>query len=195
MRKCFYALLAATFLVVSFGAAHGAPAPDTASCTYTISPKADTLTYKGGTVTIGIAAKGAASCPAPAILQNGNWIGVTSFTFSKTKGTWKAQHTGTGELDPTHRQGDHSGEHLHTYPARRALHPGPERPYLHAVPGRGAYGRFYGNRNARHCQWTATAPASESSWIGVTSGVSGTGTGAVDYTVSANTGKSQETGR
>jgi C1A family cysteine protease len=41
------------------------------------------------------------------------------------------------------------------------------------------------------CTWTAT---SSSSWIGITSGTSGSGNGSVNYTVTANTGKAARNG-
>ncbi len=42
--------------------------------------------------------------------------------------------------------------------------------------------------------WTATVSGSAQSWINITSGASGSGNGAVSFTVSANTGSSSRTG-
>ena len=57
------------------------------SCIYSLSSKSKAFTYKGGTVTVGVTAKGSTSCTAPSITEQAGWIGVQSSTFSMTKGT------------------------------------------------------------------------------------------------------------
>jgi hypothetical protein len=59
---------------------------ETGSCTYNISPRSEVLSYLGGTVTVGITAKGSSYCPAPDISDQLSWIGFSS-GFSMTRGT------------------------------------------------------------------------------------------------------------
>jgi len=60
------------------------------SCAYTISPKSNVFSYKGGTVAVAITAKGSTSCPAPGITisQQDDWISPVC-KFAMTTGTVK----------------------------------------------------------------------------------------------------------
>ncbi len=55
------------------------------ACTYRISHKGATLSHMGGTITVGVTAKGSTYCPSPDISWEGDWMGVADI-FLKTKG-------------------------------------------------------------------------------------------------------------
>ena len=59
-------------------------------CTYTISSSGKTLSYKGGTITIGVKATVYNYCLAPDIVNNDpGWISYTAGSFTKNKGSIK----------------------------------------------------------------------------------------------------------
>jgi 6-phosphogluconolactonase (cycloisomerase 2 family) len=199
MRTFLYGLLAAAFVIVCIGTARGAATPnagdlpDTGSCTYTISPKSTTLSYKGGAVTVKVTAKGAASCPAPDISQDGDWIGLSPLTFNANKGTLKLTvpgynssilRTGTVSVGSNTLTVTQDGE-----PCSLAL--GASSSDL--FPKNGGTGQFEVIATPADCAWTV-APSGSSSWVGVTSSKSGAGTGNVAYTVGPNGGKAVRNG-
>lgn len=58
------------------------------SCTYTLSSSAKTLSYKGGTIKIGVTASKYHYCLAPVITNNNpDWINYTASAFAKNKGS------------------------------------------------------------------------------------------------------------
>ncbi len=214
MRNFIYGLLVATFLIFSTGTGHGASAGDytsterfnvdmsadesvnaaldAGSCTYTISRESETLTYKGGAITLGVTAKGSTSCPAPDISNDLSWVTLTS-TFDTTKGTVKLTipeygssilRTGKVTIGGNTFTITQDGE-----PCSLALSASSS-----SFPNEGGTGQFTVTATPADCQWTATGSAT-SSWVAITSVKSGTGTGGVDYTVAANTGKKTRNGK
>jgi len=166
---------------------------DTGSCTYTISPKSKALTYKGGAITIGITAKGSTYCPAPDISKDGDWISLTS-TFAKTRG--KVQLTIPEYDSSILRTGTVTiGEKTFTItqagkPCTLALSASSSALFSKA----GGAGSFTVTATPADCAWTAK-PAKTSTWVAISSGATGTGTGDVAYTVDANTGKVARNGK
>ncbi len=192
MRNLIFGLLAASFMIVSAGTAHGATAPDTGSCTYAITRESETLIYKGGAITLGVTATGSTSCPAPVISNNLSWVSLTS-TFGTTRGTVKLAipeygssilRTGTVTIGGNTFTITQDGE-----PCSLALS-APSSSF----PNEGGTGQFTVTATPADCAWTATGSAT-SPWISITSGGSGPGAGSVDYTVAAYTGKKARNGK
>jgi outer membrane protein assembly factor BamB len=191
---------------------------DQGYCVYTASPKSKTFTYKGGAISAGITAKGSTSCPAPYISQDGAWIGLTS-TFAMTKG--KVQLTipeydssipRTGKVyigirvqfnpmeDPQDSISIPRTDTLYQVgtftvtqdgkPCTLALSASSSDLFSNA----GGTGSFTVTATPADCAWTAT-PAKTSTWLTITSGATGTGTGVVAYTVGSNSGKVARSGK
>ena len=59
------------------------------SCTYSISPEARSVTYKGDTLIINVTDKDYAGCPAPDIINNSDWITLTVGDFANNRGSLK----------------------------------------------------------------------------------------------------------
>ena len=165
------------------------------SCTYTITPKAKTLSYTGGTVTVGITAKGSTSCPVPDISHEGDWFTLTS-TFYRTEGTITLTIPEYDYATPQNGTVTIGGEPLFTI----TQHGKPCTLGLSAsssalLPGNDPNQEsFTVNATPTDCVWRAT-PSKASTWITITSGTTGTGTQDVRYTVTENTGKSMRSGK
>jgi YD repeat-containing protein len=163
---------------------------DAGSCTYALSPIKKALTYKGGSFSATITAKGSSYCPSPDISKEGDWISYTS-AFSNTKGTM------TITIPPYASSVGRSGKlSIGNNSIVISQTGAPCSLTLSAsssgviVAGGGA-DSFDITASPGDCAWTAGA---NKTWIAITSGASGTGSGTVAYTVGSNTTKAARSG-
>jgi hypothetical protein len=171
-----------TFTVTQAGA--GAPPPPPPSCTYSISPTSQTVAAGGGTGNVAVTTQAACAWTAT---SNATWITITagaagtgngSVTFNAAANTGAAR-TGTLTI----------GGQTFTVTQPAAPPPPPACTYTiaptsQAVDAAGGTGTVNVTTQAT-CAWTAVSNAT---WITVTSGATGTGNGAVAFSVAANTG-------
>jgi hypothetical protein len=163
-------------------------------CTYTIGPKARNVAFRGGAGNVNITAKGATTCPAPTVdvMEGDAWITYSNLTFKKNRGSVKVtvlQNTSSiaragsvyigGAILPVAQTGKPC-----SYTVNPATSP--------LIAKAGGSDSFAITMTPSDCGWTA---ASAADWVTVTSGASGTGSGTVFYTVSANAGKPARNGR
>jgi len=158
------------------------------SCTYTLSSKSKTITYKKSTATIAVTATGYSYCPPPDIVNVTGWITSTASAFTNNHGPTKLfiseldssiDRTGTltigGKSFTLHQKGE---------PCTLKL----SSPSSSLFPKIGGSGSFSVTVIPTDCAWSA-APGSKATWVHVT----GT-SGEVDYTVDENTGKAARIG-
>ena len=157
-------------------------------CTYSISPTSASFTSEGGTGFVMIHTN-FNDCPWTAI-SNENWITITSdtsgsgggpVTYSVSTNTGTSQRTGRMTIASQSFTVSQSGTSC-TYSI---------------LPTSQSFGASGGAGSVSvtapiGCNWIAT---SYESWITITSGSSGSGSGPVNYSVSANTDTGQRTGR
>lgn len=161
------------------------------SCDYKLSPSTKTVSYKGGTVAIGITASLYSYCPAPEIVNTTDFT-YTVGAFTKNKGSIKVyiplldssiDKTGTfaiGEYTSTVTQ---KGK-----PCAYTLSSSSSDLLL----GVGDTGTFTVTATPTDCAWTTSLDAKSALWITIDSGGAGKGDGPIDYTVSTNsTGKAR----
>lgn len=165
---------------------------DKVTCTYTLSPKTKSFTYKGGTIKVNISAKGAPACSPPDVSKNGEWLILSPVTFSENRGWIEI----TAPLNESSL--DRNGTVTigsSSFPVTQAGKPctltlsAPSSPLFSKAGGTGS---FNVNVTPHDCPWTSAPSAS---WIAVTSGDAGRGSGTVEYSVQENTGKSARSGK
>ena len=169
------------------GLTHTVAQSGNTTCTFTIAPINQSLPNTAGTGTVTVTA--ASGC-AWAATANDSWITVTSgnsgsgngtVTYSVTSNTATSQRVGTitiaGQIHTVTQSG--------VTPCSFAI-----SPLSLSYASSGGLGSVNVTA-ASSCSWTAT---SNNSWITITSGSTGSGNGAVNYTVAANTGTTQLTG-
>jgi hypothetical protein len=148
-------------------------------CTLTISPTASSPTAAGGDGTVSVTAN-AGSCPWTAV-SNAAWISVTSFTagtgsgtvgYSVATNTSTAGRTGTMTIGAQTFTVTQAGA-----PCNYAISP------TVASLGPSASTDTIAVSTVSGCAWTATEGTS---WITITGGASGLGSGTVTYSVTAN---------
>ena len=163
---------------------------DFGSCAYTISSKGKTLTHKGGTATIAIAATGYPYCPAPEIVNTTGWITYTATAFTRNRGSMKlfipawdssvdrANEPGTVAIGGNAFTLTQKGK-----PCTHTLSPTSSDLLLAA----GDTGSFTVMATPNDCAWTAAPDSYSSVWITIDPGeATGIGTGGIRYTVGPN---------
>ncbi|MES2140027.1 MAG: BACON domain-containing carbohydrate-binding protein [Bacteroidota bacterium] len=169
------------------GLTHTVAQSGNTTCTFTIAPLNQSLPNTAGTGTVTVTA--AAGC-SWAATSNDAWITVTTgstgsgngtVTYSITANTGTTQRIGTitiaGQIHTVTQAG--------TTPCSFTI-----SPLTLSYASSGGLGSVNVTA-AVGCTWTAT---SNNPWITITSGSTGSGNGAVNYTVAANTGTTQLTG-
>lgn len=155
-------------------------------CSYTISPTNLSYASSGGLGSVNVTTTGGCSWTAT---SNNSWITVTSGSTGSGNGTVNytvAANTGTTQLTGTITVAGQT----HTVTISGILCSYTISPT--ALSFTSAAGTGTVNVTAANgCSWTAT---SNDSWITVTSGSTGSGNGAVSYSVTANTGTTQRLG-
>jgi len=157
------------------------------ACTYSIAPTAQSFSSTGGPGQVNLTTQ--ASCAWTAISNAPSWLLLTS--NSNGTGNTTVYYTATANTGPASRSGtltiagqtftaNESGAGC-TYSLSSS-----SQPFV-ASGGTGTVNVTA----AGGCSWTA---ASNASWIRVTSGSSGSGNGAVNYSVSANSSTSSRSG-
>ena len=150
-------------------------------CTYSISGSTSanpTSVGGGGTVTLN---RSDASCISPSVTSNAGWI-----TDAAVNSSGNVSYTVEGNTGPSARIGTITvaGQTFTITQSACTYGISPTNAYPSAVGGSGYVVTV--NPSSSTCAWTAASNAT--SWIPVTSGSSGTGTGNVTYSVTANTG-------
>ncbi len=157
------------------------------SCTFTITPLNQTFTSSAGTGSVTVSTTNNCNWAAT---SNDSWITVTSgssgsgngtVSYSVSANTGSSQRVGTITIAGQVHSVTQSGVAPCSYTIS------PASLSFNASGGLGSV-----NINAAGgCNWTAT---SNDSWITITSGGTGSGNGAVNYTVANNTSSTQRTG-
>ena len=167
---------------------------ETDSCSYGISSSRRTFTYRGGTTTIGVAAKDYTFCVPPVIENTTGWITHRVTPFKNNVGfitltvppldTSVGRTSGPGAFTIAGKTFEviQAGK-----PCTFALTPA----WSPVFPESGDTGTFDIETMAADCTWKA-ATDSKSLWITIDPGGEGSGTATVGYTVAANgTGKAR----
>jgi phosphatidylserine/phosphatidylglycerophosphate/cardiolipin synthase-like enzyme/regulation of enolase protein 1 (concanavalin A-like superfamily) len=156
------------------------PPPPPPSCTYSISPAAQSIAAGAASLTVTVSTAGWCSWTA---VSNSSWVGVASGATATGTGTvtlnvdanTSDQRTGTVTI---------AGQ---TFTITQAVAP----PCTYTISpltqsiGNAATTLTVAVTTASYCSWTAV---SNDPWIGVANGSSGTGAGVVTLNVDANTG-------
>jgi hypothetical protein len=155
-------------------------------CTYAVTPDERTFTAAGGTSTFTVTAP--AGCTWNATEQS-NWITIDSGASGNGPGTvtfTASNYTGTAERTATMTIAGQTVDVVQqglactfdVAPSSRSLTAGAGTSSFSVSAPAG-------------CMWTATE---QISWLTITSGANGNGDGAVNFSVTANTGTSQRSG-
>ena len=164
---------------------------NTGTCTYAVSSKSKTLSYKGGVITLGIAAGAYTYCTEPEItVNNPDWITYTATAFAKNKGSirisipkydYSTVRTGTMTIGENTVTVNQTG-----VPCSFTLS-SVSSDFFSAAESTGT---FTVTATPTDCSWTTKLDAKYAAWITINSGATGTGSGPIDYTVALNnTGK------
>jgi hypothetical protein len=155
-------------------------------CTYSISPTSKSFDSNGGTGSVTVTAPSGCSWTAT---SNVNWITITSGSSGNGNGT--VGYSLVANMGTTSRSGTMTiaGQTFTVTQAGASCtySISPTSNSFPATDGSGTISVTAGT----NCSWTAK---SNSSWITITSGASGTGNGSVGYKVSRNTTKKTRTG-
>jgi C1A family cysteine protease len=162
-------------------------------CTYSISPTSNTVTGAGGTGSVAVTAGAGCAWSASTNPGSWDWVGITSGTSGTGNGTVNyivlANNTGgtrTGTLTIAGR----------TFTITQQAGGGCTysiSPTGSTFAGGGGTGSVAVTAGAG-CAWTASTTPGSWDWMGITSGSSGTGNGAVNYIVLANPSGQNRTG-
>jgi hypothetical protein len=174
-----------------------------AECRFTVTPPSPTIAASGGTVTIQVQAS--AHCPWTATTQ-ANWLRITAGATGTGDGSVALTVDANSGTDrnatvlvagATVAVTQNSG--LPSAPQPPAPPPPPPppspqgcsyaiQPNGQTVGATGGNGTIDVTTNTSTCAWTAV---SNTAWITITNGASGTGSGRVTFTASANPGASR----
>ncbi len=157
-------------------------------CTYGLSPNSQAFASSGGAGTVSVAA--GAGCDWTAG-SNASWIDVTSGTPGSGNGT--VGYSVDLNSSSTARTGTMTIAGL-SFTVTQAA---PASCSFSIAPARATFGGAGGSGSVAvtapaGCAWTASSGAS---WIAITGGASGTGSGVVTYAVAAHTGRSTRNGK
>ncbi|HYM24625.1 MAG TPA: BACON domain-containing carbohydrate-binding protein [Vicinamibacterales bacterium] len=151
-------------------------------CTFSISPTNQTVDPAGGAGTVTVTAS-SPSCTWTAASNNGDWLTVTSGssgTGSGTAGFGAAVNSGPARTGTLTIAGQ-------TFTVSQGAAPPPctfsISPASQDVPPGGGGGTVTVTASAANCSWTA---ASNTPWLTITNGASGTGSGTVTFNAAAN---------
>ncbi len=158
-------------------------------CTYSLSPTSNSFTAAAGTGSFNVTA--GSGCSWTAASNNTSWLTVTSgssgtgngsVNYSVTANTTSASRSATINVaNKTFTVTQAAGSNTCTYSIS------PTSNFMSSTGGTGTVNVTAGSG----CAWTAV---SNSPWISVTSGASGTGNGTVTYNAVANTDGPQRSG-
>jgi 6-phosphogluconolactonase (cycloisomerase 2 family) len=166
------------------------------ACTYVVSPLSKAVSYKGGTVNIKIAAQGpTSSCPAPDIVPADDWITTANLKFSGTKG--QVQLLVSAYDSSIARSGSASigGNTFNVTQNGKPCALAVNAVSSDVFSRDGGTGDFIVTATPPDCPWQATPLPTSASWISITSGGSGIGTGDVAYVIGDFAGKSARQGK
>ncbi len=153
-------------------------------CDYSFYPGSQSFGSNGGTGSINVTSP---ACPWTAV-RNVSWITILSGASGSGNGTVNysvAANTGTASRTGTITVADYEFTVTQTAGAASCTYSiTPTSSTIGASGGSGSVAVT----TASNCGWTAS---SNDSWIGITSGASGTGNGTVTFSVSANAGTSR----
>jgi hypothetical protein len=147
-------------------------------CSYAISPTSNSLTYGGGGGSVGVTAPSGCSWTAS---SNSSWITITAGSSGTGNGTVSysvSAYTGSSTRSGTMAIG---GQAFTVTQSGCSYSISPTSNSFISSGGTGSVGVTA----TSGCNWTAS---SNVSWITITAGSSGSGSGYVSYSVSANTG-------
>ena len=170
---------------------------DNVSCAYKVLPAARTFSGKAGAVTVRITAEGYNCESFDLTISDQSWITATK-KFSKNRGTIKVSVLSNNSSLARQGSVTAGGKSFEITQA------GAPCTYKAVSPSKRAYEAFSagggtGSINITtapaDCAWTAVVDNSKYPWITIDSGSSGTGSGTVSYTDSANATKSARTGK
>jgi len=159
------------------------------TCSYTItSANPINFKYNGGSATVKILANDA-TCPAPSVVSNDEWLTYSNLVFKKGKGTVRIKAAAnTSSLDRTPGTVDIQDQTL------TVNQTGKPCTFGAFVPPRASFGSdahtgntFTVTTKPADCGWTATVDAAATTWITIT----GQGSGTVTYNVAAGAGKAR----
>jgi len=163
------------------------------TCTYSLSPVGGLAPYRGRRITVRVSATGEQQCPVPELLPEEGWLRAEVVSFRKNKGVvrvtvarnesslWRIGGVWIGDREFVVVQGGAPCVILGIDPLGAAY------------PGSGGQGAIAVSA-PQGCQWSA-GPDSETGWVSILSGGTGTGDGTVRYAVEANTTGRSRTGR
>jgi hypothetical protein len=165
------------------------------SCAFTLSAGSASFGNQGGTGSFGLHAPNSCSWTVSA---NDSWISFTTPTSGSGDATIGFTIAANGDTATRSATVDVSGQSFTVSQAAASNPPPPPPPSCSfaVVPGSASFQGTGGSGTlavtaVSSCAWTAT---SQVGWITITSGKSGTGTGAVKYTVAENNAKNSRTG-
>jgi hypothetical protein len=158
-------------------------------CSYTISPANKTFNANGGSLSIKVSATGQTSCPAPAVVEDAEWISVSGTP------PWKA-NKGTVKIAVQKNPGSQSrtgavsigGQTLTIKEDGAKCQLTALKPSSGKYPSTGGSGSFDITVSSQDCGWNVGTP---SGWIQLNT-TAGTGNGTVTFHMDANgTGKNR----
>ena len=156
------------------------------SCTYSISPTSQSVAANGGTGSVNVTA--ATGCTWNAN-SNANWLSITGGSSGSGNGT--VNFSAQANSDVNQRQGTLTvaGQTFTVTQAGQSCSYSisPPNQSFAAGGGQGSVNVTAGNG----CNWTASSNAA---WIVISSGSQGSGSGSVNYSVTANNSNSGRTG-
>ncbi len=169
------------------GQTHTVAQSGNTTCTFTIAPLNLSYTDVAGSGTVNVSTTSGCNWAAS---SNDSWITVTSGSTGSGNGTVGynvAANTGTTTRTGTITIAGQLHSVTQSAPTACSYTISPTALSYNSTGGSG----IVNVTTTSGCAWTAT---SNSSWITISSGSSGSGNGSVNYTVAANTGTTQLTG-
>jgi hypothetical protein len=168
--------------------------PVAGECAYTVTPAEKAVSFSGGKFSAKVKASGQAACPTPQVTSSA-WIGTAWPGLKKNEGTLKVSvpantgstaREGTVLVDKSTLTITQAGA-----PCKiKSLVPTSSTPFLKA----GGDGTFAVTA-VDGCGWAVSQDNKSTSWLHVTSGSPGAGTGTVVYRVDENQFKQGRTGK
>ena len=163
-------------------------------CSYVITPSsALSFGAGGGSTTVKIGVTGT-DCAKPQVVVSGgsDWLGYSWLSYKNNTGSLKIKAAATAASKERTGTITIGGAVLNVAQKGRPCSFGLVRPWS-ASYRRGPHtgNTFMVTTRPSDCEWTASAVTPGDTWIHITSGITGTGTGNVTYDVDANPGRSR----
>jgi hypothetical protein len=156
-------------------------------CAYAISPTSQSFSADGGTGSVSVTAQSGCAWTA---LSNVSYITIISASGSNGNGT--VDYAVSANTSTSQRMGTMTiASKTFTVTQEGITCSFTISPTRQSFSADGGMGSVIVTASSSNCSWNAT---SNTSWISITSGSSGTGNGTVAYSVSANTSTNQRTG-